>query len=523
MIKEYLKLLAQRESKVVLGKYYSNMWVLVIVLIATFISIAFSNGSMIYLAEKMNDPFTNWVDIPNDAESSQFENFKSELEKKDTRNNFHIKNVQFDLYRSMSILNRNLYTSHYLRCRYFGDMHSDIVKAILTKENIVNGCAIDTALLSNNTTGIIMTHDVIERIGYSTENLPAYVDYLAYNKNADSLYGAKQYGDKGDFHPMPLPLLAVVKRLPSNLDFIASSFLYDAVGKEGKYLFTLESHPEYLESILFSVAQEYKDEFEKKVRSLVLPDSIPSLEIYACSEGMHDNIITWRNDVIYQIYVGDGDATPEVNYDICERIMGVCDSIAVKRVYSYDKNSGTSPAGAYLSVNFTSLDSIRAFEKFAKDNYGVRVDMTLVNSKENFNAVSVMANILSWAMIIFSIICIVMFIVNMLQSYFQKVKRNMGTFKAFGINSTELIRVYVMIMLAIVLVAIAIALGVSWFAEIIMPCLGFVKEGGFNYLSLWNEKTVWSICIIILSTIVTVCIVMRRLLKQTPGDLIYDR
>ena len=183
MIKEYLKLLAQRESKVVLGKYYSNMWVLVIVLIATFISIAFSNGSMIYLAEKMNDPFTNWVDIPNDAESSQFENFKSELEKKDTRNNFHIKNVQFDLYRSMSILNRNLSTSHYLRCRYFGDMHSDIVKAILTKENIVNGCAIDTALLSNNTTGIIMTHDVIERIGYSTENLPAYVDYLAYNKN----------------------------------------------------------------------------------------------------------------------------------------------------------------------------------------------------------------------------------------------------------------------------------------------------------------------------------------------------
>lgn len=523
MIKEYLKLLAQRESKVVLGKYYSNMWVLVIVFIATFISIAFSNGSMMYLEEKMNDPFTNWVDIPNDAENSQFENFKNVLEESRTRKNFNIKNVQFDLYRSMTMLDKSLSNSFFLRCRYFGDMHSDIVKAILTEENIVNHCVIDTSLLSNNTAGIIMTQDAIELIGYSIDNLPAYIDYMAFNENAGSLYGAKGYGEKGRFHPMPLPLLAVVKRLPSNLDFIASSFLYNAVSKDGRYLFVLEEHPDYLESILFSVAQEYKDEFEKKVRSLVLPDSIPSLDIYPCSEGMHDNIITWRNDAIYQIYVGDGDATHEVNYDICERIMGVCDTIAVKRVYSYDKHSETSVAGTYLSVNFASLDSIRAFEKYAKDKFGVRVDMTLVNSKENFNAVSVMANILSWAMIIFSIICIVMFIVNMLQSYFQKVKRNMGTFKAFGINSTELIRVYVMIMLAIVLVAIAIALGVSWFAEIIMHCLGFVKEGGFNYLSLWNEKTLWSICIIILSTIVTVCIVMRRLLKQTPGDLIYDR
>ena len=83
MVKEYLKLLAQRESKVVLGKYYSNMWILAIVFIATFVSIAFSNGSMIYLEEKMNDPFTNWVDIPRDNEKNDnFKDFKSVLEKR---------------------------------------------------------------------------------------------------------------------------------------------------------------------------------------------------------------------------------------------------------------------------------------------------------------------------------------------------------------------------------------------------------------------------------------------------------
>ena len=39
MAKEYLNLLAKREYKVVLGPRFVNLWLLVIVLVATFISI----------------------------------------------------------------------------------------------------------------------------------------------------------------------------------------------------------------------------------------------------------------------------------------------------------------------------------------------------------------------------------------------------------------------------------------------------------------------------------------------------
>ena len=90
-------------------------------------------------------------------------------------------------------------------------------------------------------------------------------------------------------------------------------------------------------------------------------------------------------------------------------------------------------------------------------------------------------------------------------------------------RSAELIRVYVFIMLVIVVTAVLIALAVSWMTELTMPLLDFTRDGGFNYLSLWNEKTMWSIIIILSSTVVTVCLVMNKLLKQTPGDLIYDR
>ena len=99
----------------------------------------------------------------------------------------------------------------------------------------------------------------------------------------------------------------------------------------------------------------------------------------------------------------------------------------------------------------------------------------------------------------------------------------MGTFKAFGIGSSELINVYVLILLAIVVAAVIISLSVTWLIQLLLPVFGMLKDGQFNYLSLWNMKTVWSVIIVIVATVVTVRVVMSRLLRQTPGDLIYDR
>jgi cadmium resistance protein CadD (predicted permease) len=149
--------------------------------------------------------------------------------------------------------------------------------------------------------------------------------------------------------------------------------------------------------------------------------------------------------------------------------------------------------------------------------------MSQISAKENFNEVSIMANILSWTMIVFAIVCIILFIVNLLQSYFQKVKRNLGTFKAFGIGNRELISVYVLIMVATVCAAIVISLAVSFAIQILLPLLGILKDGTFNYLDLWSGKMVGSVAIIVVASITTVYIVMYRLLKATPGDLIYDR
>lgn len=166
---------------------------------------------------------------------------------------------------------------------------------------------------------------------------------------------------------------------------------------------------------------------------------------------------------------------------------------------------------------------IRDFESYVRDTFKVRIEMSQINAKENFNAVSAMGNILSWVIIVFAIVCIVLFIVNLLQSYFQKVKRNLGTFKAFGISDKALISVYVIILTAIMLVAIIVSITVTWLAEGCLHLCGVLKDGVFDYLSLWSIKTGCSIIIIIFASTYTVYFVMSRLLKSTPGDLIYDR
>ena len=163
------------------------------------------------------------------------------------------------------------------------------------------------------------------------------------------------------------------------------------------------------------------------------------------------------------------------------------------------------------------------FEKYISSEYEVKIEMSQINAKQNFNAVSAMGNILSWAIIAFAIIAIILFIVNLLQSYFQKVKRNLGTFKAFGISNRDLISVYVLILGAIILAAVVLSVSVTWFIQGGLHICGILKDGMFDYLSLWSVKTVCSIAIIVVASVYTVGAVMYKLLKATPGDLIYDR
>ena len=522
--KEHQYLLMQRESRVVLGLHAVNLWLLVLVLTATFLAIAFSAGCMAYLNDKMNDPFTNWVNIDLNGNGTEDESIdeiidklKTSLDDDSIRKRFGFDGVQTEINSSLNLVSTNG-SRKLFSTLFYENLSSDLIAAVLNEENVINGSSINPDSIISNSLGVIMTLDALRNLGYDYDHLPAFVDYHSKSVGADTL-GISMLDD-GYYTRAPLPLLAVVKRLPMNKDAITSKYLNEIRLNIGNDCPIDMNHESYARELFFYVPSEVND-FEKSDVQKALSDFLRSYvdEVLVQSQ-IRGKLRSWKAGKIYRVYTKPGLSLDTIK-TIEQEILNLYAQNGVKRIYNYDTPDDVeyTTRDNVISTHFTHLDSIGSFEHYVKELSGLQIEMTQVNSKKNFWAVSTMANILTAAMIIFSIISIIIFIVNMMQSYFQKVKRNLGTFKAFGISTSELTKVYVVIIVGIVVVALVVAMAIVWITEMILP----LKEGEFKYLILWNSMTMWAVLIILISTICSVLIVMRRLLRQTPGDLIYDR
>lgn len=523
-MKQYLRILMAREGKEVMGRMGSNMWLLTLVMVATYTSIAFSEGSMNYLRDKMEDPFTLWVNISRQTDDNKtsvekFNAFYDSLELQSNKDLYDYNAVITSQYSHYGMMGQT--SSDYSSARFFEHLNTRLLQKVMDETNIVEGCDRNMALLNDQTMGVIVTLSAIKRLGFDEQHLPAYIRYQSLNSGADSL-GLSLY--EKEYLPVALPVLAVVRRLPNNVQMVSGNYLYSQLENVGSTdPFDFGSHKEmYLQQLVFYVAEDMKNEFDEYVKTVV-PDTYQSEVTINDDPGQDYNTMkTWKPGTLRKIDFGDAQtpiATYQATANAIERHFN--DITKVCRIFCLDTKDATTGRSMFLSVEFNSLNHIAEFEAFAKRN-GIQLEMEQVHSKQNFDAVATMAGILSTAMVIFSIVCIIMFMVNMLQGYFQKVKRNIGTFKAFGMNGTELIQVYVMILILIVCASITMALLITWCIQELLPLMGIAKDG-FNYLCLWNTTTNIATAVILISTVTTVVSVMIRMLSQTPGDLIYDR
>ena len=526
--KEHQYLLMRRESRVVLGRHAINLWLLVLVLTATFFSIAFSEGSMVFLKEKMNDPFTNWVNIHRDASLEKIGRLKIELEDTLIQQHFMFDGVQTEVEASLDMISPTG-KQPLFSMLYYEDIRCDLIHAVLSDENIVGDVCIHPDSIAENSLGVIMTVDALEHLGYQRNHAPAFVNVARKAPDADTL-GFHLIGS--EWVRVPIPLLAVVKRLPMNREMVASKYFfmqYKDSGNQEDQPFYMNKE-QYARELRFFVPSTVTD-FDREHVQEIIPDSLRSTaDVLVTEENVQKRLRSWKEGYIKTVYAGFPGTPIAVINKIEQDILNRYAERGVLRVYDYVESrqhrlggQKSSSVDDILSAHFYSLDSIRPFEHFVKDVSELQIEMTQVNSKENFNAVSIMGRVLSLAMIVFSITSIIIFIVNMLQSYFQKVRRNLGTFKAFGISTRELIRVYVAIIAGTVILALVIALFVTWMTEMLLLLLGIMKDGEYSWLILWNSKTLWAVVIILVATLLSVLFVMRRLLQQTPGDLIYDR
>lgn len=514
---DYFKLFIRREGRIVLGKKLSNVWLLCSVLTVTFLAVAFSNASLDFLSYKMNDPFINWVDIKNNFGESDFKGLSAALQDEELLDQFHARDFQTDKHYYSLFFNETGNTKN-LHCRFFADIQTDLVEAIMDEDNLIRGCRINQELLDNTSYGVIITYDALfNKLGYS--DIPPFINYCSYTDvEAAEDFCVEMYNEH--FAKVPVPVLAVVKRLPTNMDIIGTKFFYLQDKEQALNLY----EPSYSSSFIYYLP----DKIDKQA-------FISFLE--SCSNEKYEDMSYFINEdkdlprmanfnggsFVSLIYDYEDDVDFAINREINDEVLAKYASSGVLRVYDFNETEILDDDDDYLSVHFKDLNLIADFQDYVKNEYKIDIEMSQISAKENFNEVSIMANILSWTMIVFAIVCIILFIVNLMQSYFQKVKRNLGTFKAFGINDNDLVLIYLLIMVAMVVASVIISLTVTWFIQIGLGAVGVVKDEAFGYLSLWNPKTVYAIVVILGASLTTIFIVMKNLLKATPGDLIYDR
>lgn len=539
-IPDYLRLFIRREGKIVLGRHYSNVWLLTAVLVSTFLAIAFANGSLNYLNFKMNDPFIKWVDIKNENNGAAFERLEQALGDSTKALQYHYRSYSYDYEYSYYFFGAADSVQVYLKCRFFDVDNKDLIEAILDAENRVVGLEPEEVPnISDNSLGVFLTEKTLGRMGY--KQAPAYIDLYQFSPGAEEL----GFTEVNRRVRVPVPVLGVVRRLPGSVDLVAFTNLYRQKFDEAKALNM--NNEAYASSLCYFIPEEVDAvEFDGRLQELlearteasflIDDQSFDPKELYSYKNRVtevDEDGYTYHYLGFRQVFVTDTlTLTPAVCAEVNRLIMDEFGAKGVRRIFRYDYSTSGLPTGDYLSIHFDDLKMIKPFAEEVVNACELEIEMSQINAKENFHSVSVMAITLSVVMVIFAVICILLFITNLLQSYFQKVKRNIGTFKAFGISNQELRRVYMTIMLSLVGISVAISLIFVGLVQALLPVFNIVKGEGFGYLSLWRCDVIHAfpslICvaavvIVLVSASVTVRIVMNNLLSATPGDLIYDR
>jgi ABC-type lipoprotein export system ATPase subunit len=558
----YRKLFLNKESKVLFGKSNVNWLILVFILTFTFVAIGFANGTLNYLNKKLDDAFVNWLAIlipSSKSDQSQVEEFASQLNDSVIKENYSIKSVT--IYKEFSLpfygMNKDgtlKQEVEFIKGRLLmddRDGESDpIATDLFGPKNWSYG---DTAFKGGNDVGIVVTESLMEYLGYPRGSKIIYFD----NNEKDTSSGKLEY------FKVPVPIRAVIKDIPNRNKFITTEYFYKSYithqesvfdfGKDNRKKISLfvEGSRELLSKTKEaineiknkSIIEEYQRQnyLEDSQENANSPNAVHKLAIDVFSDTCYffnvpGYILTIEFDPIPKSYV----TTERVFNEISELQYFKSNKNKVFRILDYNNSGSQGEIRRYdfLSVNFkkNGLDKIDDFAKYLNKNLNtgkegeqsnvIEIDSGKIQEKKNFLYISNMTLLITILLIIFSILSISLFVSNLLKTHLNKVKMNLGTYKAFGLSNRESIQIYLTIMLRFILFGILVALIISFGLGFIINLLfesQLSLEDSNSYFILNSNLTYLLVLIIIAITVLVSFINIKRILSKTPGDLIYNR
>ncbi len=531
---DFKHLFQNRESLELLGKKYRNLWILIGILTITFLSIGFASGSLRYLNKKMNNPFIKWITVPIPAtDAAQTERFKTALNEPNLKKQFNYDTI-------------SSFSNYFFTIQYKNGQRKDLVKGrtieindrllgeILSPKNDMIGRSFEGA----QDVGIIATRDFLHEFGYLETDPVVLMDIT------DTRQGENGEAIVKNNRAVPIPIRAVINSLPgSNRIAFTPYFLSQRRRPDGSgnsfnpFNHDADINRRQLIYFINSDDDAVQNDFQEKINAFCQQNNFAKQ--YQPHVFITDNDYTNKGKNIH------------INFDEEPDSIGIIDSIdrqlsaspdikaynhtddeAFKyiRFYEYDLRNFTGEIRSdYLSIMLHELNHVRELRNYILTNHDLEIDISKVESLENYHFVSRLTYILSTVLIIFSVLTICLFVSNLLRTHLDSIKMNLGTFKAFGLDNQTLSGIYLRMIFGIIAKAILVALVISallgylGIGRVILWALNGKLETKERYFQLFALPTVLAIVIIGVTIYQVILLTTRKTLQKTPGDLIYDR
>jgi hypothetical protein len=491
-----------REFNALSGKRLSRLMLLFVILLLTLLALGYAIGGLQLLDDRMNNPYTNWVDVTvKNEDREKIDTIMKFFADLGTDNPFLLKNVTDHVIMLDPVfVSQKTGQSIELKGRTISPSDA-ILETILNPKdgNWISGMYYDgkNPVQFPNVLGIIATKSMLAKLGYANP------------ENQKQIYAAE------NGITFLVPVEAVVEELPNYCDYCFTPGFYNL------YI------SKYMETRFLPVERGSVNNFD------FVCDNADSSALFewwrehnATVEVLDTErkpliINTYRQNYCYSVILNQFPSAAELDtlFNQFQRFFRdkghLCTMIFTPNTKAAF-NELNKPH--YLAFNFKYLDKVEEFKSFMSQQFRFEINMAQIEAKKNFAIVSNLTLLMAVLLYLFSLASIVFFVDNLLRTHIERIKPNLGTFMAFGLSNESLRLSYLRIITTYMLISIASALSIVILFDI--------AEGKWTTMSKFNIfdcKILLAILFLLLVGFIKSRFTIGTILKNTPGNLIYDR
>ncbi len=494
---DFQQLFFKRELETLSDKANWNIKKLAGILLLTLLALGFSLGGLKQLEKRMSNPFTNWVNLPisstvEDERSKILSTFQNKIYK----DSFLLDNISEYAVTRKPFINMDNGKVYDKKGRTV-ESSSILLEKVLESENLVKNWTSSSSIFDNNECGIIVKRAMLDDLGYS---FPLSQRRIALQED--------------DGRAIFLDILAVVEELPDRADFICHSVLYNMLTTSWGNTGFIEQEGTF--NILHAISTKEQKEAETLIQERFKEYKVRKVKSEPIIINEQESHYYYQI-IFHPIPAKSIDSLTQFYKVLNGNTDGFSDFIPY---YQYNCNSSFSTIKRphHMAFNFAQLDQVRSFKNFMQQRFEVEVDMNQVESKENFSLVSNLTRLTVLALILFSLLSIWLFVNNLLKVHLERVKPNLGTFKAFGLSNRFLTSAYLKIIVVFILIATLFALLIASVIAIIDSLIN-----PDTYFNLFNGWILLALITLMIFSLIFSRQTINRILEDTPGNLIYGR